>query len=117
MGIILGVLVIFIAGFIPSLLPIGIYWVSLVAAIPTAIIMLFKFVPTIEYCLGVMLGIILFIIVSFANWKAMAIFMAVAQIIPFFTTCIAVLLFSLLGNWWRKAHNKKRQHRPTGWTR
>ena len=117
MGIILGGLIIFVAGFIPSLLPIGIYWVSLVAGLPMAIIMFLKVVPTVEYCLGLLLGLIIFILVSFPSWEAMGPMIAVFQIIPLFTTCIVATVFSLLGAWWRKTHNKQRQHRPAGWTR
>jgi hypothetical protein len=116
-GIILGGLIIFVAGFIPSLLPIGIYWVSLVAGIPTAIIMFLKVVPTIEYCLGLLLGLIVFVLVSFSSWEAMGPMIAVFQIIPLFTTCVIAMVFSLLGTWWRKTHNKQRQQRPAGWTR
>jgi len=116
-GIILGGLIIFVAGFIPSLLPIGIYWVSLVAGFPTAIVMFLKVVPTIEYCLGLLLGLILFVLVSFSSWEAMGLMIAVFHIIPLFTTGVIAIVFSLLGTWWRKTHNKQSQQRPAGWTR
>lgn len=110
MGIILGGLIIFIAGFIPSLLPVGIYWVSIVAGLPTAIIMFLKVVPTIEYCLGLLLGIIVFVLFSFSSWEAMGPMIAVFHAIPLATTCSTAILFSLLGTWWRKTHNKASQH-------
>ena len=106
MGVMLGGLIIFVAGFTPSLLPIGMYCVSLVAGIPTAIVMFLKVVPTIEYCLGVLFGLILFVLVSFSSWEAMGPMIAVFQIIPLFTTCVIALVFSLLGSWWHKTHNQ-----------
>ncbi len=117
MGVILGGLIMFIAGFIPSLLPIGIYWVSLVAGLPTAILMLLKFVPAKEYCLGLFFGLILFVLVSFSSWKAMGPMIAVFQLVPLITTCVIAIVFSFLGTWWHKTHNKQRQQRPAGWTR
>lgn len=117
MGIILGGLIIFVAGFIPSLLPIGIYWVSLVAGLPTALIMFLKVVSTIEYCLGLLLGLTLYVLVSFSSWEAMGPMIAVFQIIPLITTGVIAIVFSLLGTWWLKTHNKQRQQRPMGWTR
>jgi hypothetical protein len=109
LGIILGCLVILLSGFSPVLLPVGIYWVSIVAAVPTTVLMFLRVVPPIEYCLGVMLGFILFISVSFSGWESLAPMIAIAQIIPFITTCIVVVVFSLIGSWWLKSHNKSNQ--------
>ncbi len=111
MGIILGTLIMFVSGFVPALLPIGIFWVSLVAGIPTAIILFFKRVPTTEYCLGLLLGLVAYILVSFSNWEALGPMIALFQLIPLLTTCVIAMVFSALGGRWRRTLNKDDRQR------
>lgn len=105
MAFALGVFVIVLGFYMPSPMPMGIFWPALIVAVPSLIIGGYEKYKLQWFSLGVLLGSILIITFNFSSWGTMSFMIAFLQIIPAFAAIVSFLfgwaLFAPI-----KAHNK-----------
>jgi len=90
MAFTLGVFVIDLGFYMPSPMPMGIFWPALIVAVPSLIIGGYEKYKLQWFSLGVLLSSILVISFNFSSWGAMSFMVSVMQIIPAFS---AIVLF------------------------
>ncbi len=87
--VLFGLLVYLLASLSPPIAPIGIYNTVLIASIPTIYFIGFKRLRVLDYSLGMFFGAILFVLISFQSWQALAPLITFIQVVPF--VCIVLI--------------------------
>jgi hypothetical protein len=86
-------------------MPIGLFWPALLIAIPSIAIGSYGKVSFLWFSLGVVLGGVIVVLVSFSQWGALGPMLAVLQIVPVFASIISFVFGWVLFAPTR-AHNK-----------
>ena len=91
MSFILGLAIIIISFYIPSPMPVGIFWSALIVAVPSLIVGSYSRFKIIWFSLGALLGSIIIVVLNFNSWEGMAYILTAMQIIPTFAAIVSFL--------------------------
>lgn len=85
----IGIFIIVITSYIPSPMPVGLFWPALLVTIPSLLIGRYGKIRFKWFALGTVLGAITIIILKISQWESMALMYSVLQVIPVFASLIS----------------------------
>ena len=87
----LGAVIIISAFYMPSPMPVGVFWTSLVVAIPSLIVGSYSQFKMLWFSLGTLIGCVIIVVLNFDKWQNMAVVLTALQIIPTFAAIVSFL--------------------------